>query len=50
MKDLPESVKEFVGYNFSIIEEGKPWKICSGFTFGREDIIPDLFTTLVLNI
>jgi len=50
IKELYPTIKEFVGYNFSIIEEGKPWKICSAFTFGREDIIPDMFTTMVLNI
>lgn len=25
--NLPESVKEFLGYNFGIIEEGKIWKV-----------------------
>lgn len=50
IKDLDPTVKEFVGYNFTIIERGKPWEICSAFTFGREDIIPDMFTTMVLHI
>jgi hypothetical protein len=50
LKELSPTVKEFLGFNFALIEEGKPWKICSAFTFGREDIIPDMFTTMVLNI
>lgn len=46
---LPEAIKAFLNYTFSIIEEGKPHKIASAFTFGREDVIPNMFTEILRN-
>ena len=37
--NLDNRVKEFLSYTFRLIEEGKPHKIASAFTFGREDLI-----------
>lgn len=47
---LPQSVKQFLLFTFSIIEEGKPHKIAAAFTYGREDLIPDLFNAILKNM
>jgi hypothetical protein len=44
---LPASVKEFVQFTFRQIEENKPHVLSAVFTFGREDLIPDMFMALV---
>ena len=46
---LDEKVKAFLDYTFRIIEEGKPHKIAAAFTFGREDLIPTMFTEILRN-
>jgi len=43
-------VKEFLRFTFSLVEENKIHKIAAAFTFGREDLIPDLFRGLVHDI
>lgn len=47
---ISESVKQFLNFTFSIIEEGKPHKIAAAFTFGREDLIPSMFTSILKNM
>ena len=44
---LPEYVANFLNFTFRIIEEGKTHKIAAVFTFGREDLIPDMFITMI---
>ncbi len=47
---VSQAVKEFVGFTFSIVNENKIHKIAAAFTFGREDLIPDLFRGLVSDL
>lgn len=48
--DLPESVQAFVNNTFSIIESGDLAQIAGAFTFGREDLIPGMFTALLKDL
>lgn len=50
VSEIPESVKEFLRFTFEIISEGKAHKIAAAFTFGREDLIPSMFTKIIGNI
>lgn len=45
--NLSENIAEFINFTFSIIESNKPHEIASAFTFGREDIIPDMFLSII---
>ena len=42
-------IKDFLDFSFRLIEEGKPHKIAAAFTFGREDLIPNMFTEILKN-
>lgn len=43
----PEAAQDFVNYNFSLIDSGQAHQIASAFTFGREDVIPDMFIAIL---
>jgi hypothetical protein len=43
----PEAVKRFVGHTFGVISGGGAHEIAAAFTYGREDLIPQMFTQLV---
>lgn len=47
---LPVAIKEFVGYTFHIIEKAPVHVQAAVFTFGREDLIPDMFMGLVKDL
>ncbi len=48
--DLPKSVKSFLIFTFNTIYHQPIHVILSAFTFGREKLIPDLFTEIINNI
>ena len=47
---LPNAIKDFVGYTFNIIEKAPVHVQAAVFTFGREDLIPDMFMGLVKDL
>ncbi|WP_338872833.1 DUF3050 domain-containing protein [Spirosoma sp. SC4-14] len=44
---LPEGSRQFIGFTFDLIKKGRLHEIAAVFTFGREDLIPDMFIALV---
>ena len=45
--EIHPNIKEFLKFTFSVIEEGKPHKIAAIFTFGRENLIPNMFNEIL---
>jgi hypothetical protein len=43
----PPAALQFVCRSFAVIEAGRPHCLAAAFTYGREDVIPDMFRHLV---
>jgi len=48
--DINHAVKDFLKFSFDIISTKKSHQIASAFTYGREDIIPDMFISILKEI
>ena len=48
--ELPSYIKEFLKFTFEVIESNKTHVVAAVFTFGREDLIPDMFIEMIKNI
>ena len=44
------AIHDFVSYTFEVINSGKPHVQAAVFTFGREDLIPDMFMEMVKDL
>jgi hypothetical protein len=44
---VPKAVKAFLNFTFNTIKTNKSHLIASSFTFGREDVIPDMFISII---
>lgn len=44
---LPISIKQFLKNTFEVVYSREPHKIASAFTFGREGLIPDMFSAII---
>ena len=45
--EVPNAVKEFLNFTFDTIKTNKTHLIAASFTFGREDVIPDMFINII---
>jgi len=44
---VPASVSQFLKFTFEIIDKGNLHEIAAAFTFGRENLIPSMFTAII---
>jgi hypothetical protein len=47
LRAAPEGARSFVLHTFSLVEQQQLHKIAAAFTFGREDVIPEMFRGFV---
>ena len=48
--DISSDIKDFLNFTFSVIKENKIHVTAAVFTFGREDLIPNMFIEIVKKI
>ena len=48
--DIPDAARKFVRHTFDVIGTGEAYLQAAVFTFGREDLIPDMFISMVKEI
>ncbi len=48
--DIPEAARNFVRHTFDVIDTNEAYLQAAVFTFGREDLIPDMFISMVKEI
>lgn len=47
---IPDGVRQFLKYTFNVIRNGSTHEIAAAFTYGREDLIPDMFRQVVAGL
>ena len=45
--NLEAPILEFIKFSMDVVNSNKPHSIASAFTFGREDVIPDMFLEII---
>jgi hypothetical protein len=50
VSDAPQATQDFVSFTFKIINSKKDYLQAAAFTFGREDLIPNMFHSIVSDI
>jgi hypothetical protein len=48
--DVPAGIRDFCGYTFDLVQQAPIHVQAAVFTFGREDLIPDMFQEMVIRI
>ncbi len=49
-RDFPRGARDFVAYTLEVARCGETHRIAAAFTYGREDVIPAMFTAMVRSL